>query len=140
MLQKLQSSALRGAVRDDPLGYGTLYPGESPDLPDLSATPNRLLQSRLNEQAVLRPGSLAVSTGAAAPRQIAVTLLAAPAADVAINVSATPAWDGAPLADVTPAALVVPRGRWNDSGGAAVFTVAPRGVSEGAYFINFQFT
>jgi hypothetical protein len=137
--QKLYSSAARGAVTDDPLGYGTLFPAANRDLADLSASPNRLLQSRLVEQAVLLPGALRVAPGDEGTKSIEVRLAARPAAAVTIRASVTAAWDGAALAEVAPTSLTVAPERWNETG-ATVFAVRPRGVSEGTYFVQFDFT
>jgi len=138
--QKLYSSASHTAIKDDPLGYGTLYPSvNNRHLPDLSATPNRLLQSRLAEQLLLSPGTLQVGADDTGPQQVEVKLVAQPAAPVIITAEATAAWDGAPLADVSPAQVTVAPGDWNASG-AAVFTVRPREVSEGTYFVQFDLT
>lgn len=148
MVQKLYASALRDAVSDDPLDYGTLYPSASNNaLPDLSATPNRLLQSHIIEQARVSPSTLMVGPwqGAMDPRALEVRLLARPSAAVTICATAEPAWDGAPLAELAPANMTLdPRG-WDEGGGAggagaaAAFQVRPRAVSQGSYFIHFDF-
>ncbi|GBF97760.1 peptidase S8 [Raphidocelis subcapitata] len=141
VMQRLYASALRGAVRDDPLGYGTLFPAAVSDLPDLSATPNRLLQSHIAERARLTPGVLSVGAGNEGQQRIEVALLSQPAAEVAISARADDAWDGAPLSEVWPARVTVAPGDWNASGsGAAVvaFTMQPRPISEGAYFVRFE--
>jgi hypothetical protein len=142
VVQKLYASALRDAVADDPMGYGTLYPASNRALPDLSATPNRLLQSHIVEQASVEPGTLAVAAGAAGPQKVAVRLLARPAAAVAINATAAAAWDGAPLAAVEPAVVQLGPQDWDAGGGAAAaeFTVTPRDIGEGQYFIQFDFS
>jgi hypothetical protein len=46
--QHLYSCSLKDAVKDDPRGFATLFPGDNPDLPDISATPNRLLHKMLD--------------------------------------------------------------------------------------------
>jgi hypothetical protein len=142
VVQKLYSSALRGAVRDDALGYGTLFPANKRDLPDLSATPNRLLQSRVGEAATLSPSVLRVGPGDVGPRGVELRLLARPAAAVTITAAAASAWDGRPLADVAPTSAMLQPGDWNASGlgySAVAFTVQARGVSEGTYFVEFDF-
>jgi hypothetical protein len=142
VVQKLYSSALRGAVRDDPLGYGTLFPASNRDLPDLSATPNRLLQSKVAAAAAVMPGVLRVATGDVGPRAVELRLLAQPAAAVNITAAAAAAWDGRPLAEVSPGGVLVQPGDWNASGqgyASMWFTVQPRDVSEGTYFLEFDF-
>lgn len=168
--QRLYASALSGAIRDDPLGYGTLFPGRSPDLPDLSATPNRLLQSHLAERARLEPGALRVAPGDAGARRVALRLAGAPRAAVSVRVTVAAAWDGAPLADVSPGSVTIlpaspppttPTAATASDGGngdsaagtqgatgaaaaeaeapaGAVFTVTPRAVSGGDYYIQFD--
>ena len=49
--QKVNAAAIADAVSDDPEGYGTWNPDGRPTAVDISATPNRLLQSRLAAQA-----------------------------------------------------------------------------------------
>ncbi|KAI8473237.1 MAG: peptidase S8/S53 domain-containing protein [Monoraphidium minutum] len=154
VVQKLYASTLRDAISDDPLGYGTLYPSQGDGaLPDLSATPNRLLQSRIVEQAAVSPGALRVAPGDDSPRVVSVRLLARPAAAVTISAAAAPAWDGEPLAGVMPAAVTLQPEDWDaaaaaaaggggGSGGgaaAAEFVVRPRAISGGSYFIQFDF-
>lgn len=141
MLQRLYASARRGAVQDDPLGYGTLFPANVSDLPDLSATPNRLLQSHIQERARLAPGTLSVSAGNEGQQRVQLFLLSQPAAEVTVSPRADDAWDGAPLSDVWPESATVAPGDWNASGtgvAALAFTVQPRSVSEGDYFVRFD--
>ena len=55
--QKLYTSALNGAVKDDKLGYASLQPAlAAPGVPDISSTPNRLLHNVLVGQ-VSTPGA-----------------------------------------------------------------------------------
>lgn len=143
MVQKLYASALRGAVLDDPLGYGTMFPADQPELPDLSTTPNRLLQSRVLDQATLRPGAFMVSPGSEGAHEVVLTLTRRPVAPVLVNATADTAWDDLPLALVEPASVVLQPEDFDAGGGSgnasATFVVAPRGVSEGDYFARFTF-
>jgi hypothetical protein len=55
VLQKLYASAIRGAVQDDSNRVATFWPVANPGILDISATPNRMLQSYIFGQANITP-------------------------------------------------------------------------------------
>jgi hypothetical protein len=63
VLQKLYAAAVRSAVRDDALGGATFSPAANPGARDISATPNRMLQSYVYAQAALEPSVISVDSG-----------------------------------------------------------------------------
>ena len=62
MLQKLYASAIRGAIQDDSNGVATFWPTANPGILDISATPNRMLQSYVLGQANITPSVITVDT------------------------------------------------------------------------------
>jgi hypothetical protein len=63
VLQKLYAAAVRSAVRDDANGAATFSPAANPGARDISATPNRMLQSYVYGHASLEPSVISVDSG-----------------------------------------------------------------------------
>jgi hypothetical protein len=68
MLQKLYAAAVRNVVKDDAFGASTFSPAANPGARDISATPNRMLQSYVLGQADLDPSVISVDSSQKATR------------------------------------------------------------------------